>query len=236
MNNSIVEIKLNASKVKVILIYLVVVLVLLNLIGLFLHYILGLDFVHGFVIMFNLDKENNIPTYFSSLLLLIASSNLYAISKAMKKHDDIYTNHWLYLSIVFLFLSIDETASFHELLILPLRSVFNISSGIFYFSWVIVGFAVVIILATIYFPFFLKLPKSIKVSFAFAAGLYIGGALGLELLGGFYSSNYGENNLIYSLITTIEETLEMIGIVIFINSLIKFLVLNKLNILLDINS
>lgn len=234
MNNSIMKFTISSSKVKAMLTYSVIVLVVLNLIGLFLNYFFGDDFVYGFVPKFNLDAENNIPTYYSSLLLLTAAGLLYVISKAMKKRGNIYANYWLSLSLIFLYLSIDESSSIHELLIHPLRSALNLS-GVLYFSWVIVGFAVVIAIAIIYLRFLLELPRNTKISFVLAASVYVGGALGIELLGGFYSSNYGESNYVYGLITTTEEMLEMTGVVIFINALIKFLHLNKLSIQLGIS-
>ena len=39
---------------------------------------------------------------------------------------------------------------------------------------------------------------------------------------------------VYALITTVEETLEMVGTVLFINALIKFMHLNKLGVKLMI--
>lgn len=233
MNDSVVKFTIRSSRIKNILALLVVILVLFNMIGLFFNFLLGHDYVYGFVPKFNLDTENNIPTYFSSLLLLIASCLLYLISTAMKKQGDIYAHHWLYLSIIFLCLSIDESSSIHELLTEPLRNTLNLT-GILYFSWVVVGSVVFIAIAIVYLRFVLKLPRKTKISFVLAAGVYVSGALGIELLGGFYASHYGTSNYVYALISTIEEILEMTGVLIFINALVKFFLLKRLSIQLSI--
>jgi len=233
MNDSPVKITISSSRVRAVLTYSVVALVVLNLIGLFFNYFLGYEYVYGFVPKFDLDTEHSIPTYFSALLLLTASCLLYAISTAMKKYGDIYAKHWLYLSIIFFCMSVDEASSIHELLVPPLRNAFDLS-GVLYFSWVIVGFAAVVIVSIAYLRFLLNLPRNTQIGFVLAAGVYVSGVLGVELLGGFYSSNYGELNPVYALITTVEETLEMTGIVIFINALINFLLSNRLSIQLEI--
>lgn len=45
--------------------------------------------------------------------------------------------------------------------------------------------------------------------------IYVCGALGFELIGGWYADNYGAKVIIYSIITSFEELLEMLGIALF---------------------
>ena len=52
---------------------------------------------------------------------------------------------------------------------------------------------------------------------------YVGGALGMELIKGRHSYLYGQKNLAYGVITTIEESLEMLGIVVFIYALLDYI-------------
>jgi hypothetical protein len=51
----------------------------------------------------------------------------------------------------------------------------------------------------------------------------VGGALGMELVGGKYVSLYGAQNLGFAMITTVEEVGEMLGIVIFIYALMSYI-------------
>jgi hypothetical protein len=55
-----------------------------------------------------------------------------------------------------------------------------------------------------------------------AAILYIGGAIGVELIGGRYAELHGEENWTYSMITTVEESLEMAGLIVFIWALLEY--------------
>jgi len=56
-----------------------------------------------------------------------------------------------------------------------------------------------------------------------AAATYLGGALGVEMLGGRYASLYGTKTLAYSLLVAVEEGLEMAGSVLFIDALLDYL-------------
>ena len=50
----------------------------------------------------------------------------------------------------------------------------------------------------------------------------MGGSLGVEVIGGRYLDTHGVN-LTYKMITTIEEALEMLGIVVFVGALSSYI-------------
>jgi hypothetical protein len=56
-----------------------------------------------------------------------------------------------------------------------------------------------------------------------AAFLYIGGALGMEMVGSYIAEWQGQQNLLYALVATTEEVIEMIGIIVFIYGLLYYL-------------
>jgi len=60
-------------------------------------------------------------------------------------------------------------------------------------------------------------------TFFVAATIYIGGCIGFELIGGHYAELHGRENLIYSMIATVEESLEMGGIIVFIWGLLTYI-------------
>ena len=45
----------------------------------------------------------------------------------------------------------------------------------------------------------------------------------MELIGGNYAEIYGRDNLIYIALTTIEESLEMLGVIVFIWALLEYI-------------
>jgi hypothetical protein len=59
--------------------------------------------VYGVVTKFDLDRENNIPTYFSSAILLLSAFLLGTIAVLKKRQNDLYARHWKTLAVIFLF-------------------------------------------------------------------------------------------------------------------------------------
>lgn len=171
---------------------------------------------------FNLDGENNLPTFFSIVLLLMASLLLGLISFFVKSLHAPFQLEWKILSLVFLFLALDEAASLHEMLMTPLRSALNLS-GFLYFSWVLpVGIGLFFFLM-LYIPFLMHLPKAGRMLFLASGGLYVAGSMGVEMLGANYVSAGNFNPFAYSIFTAVEEVLEMSGIALFIYTLLNHL-------------
>src|SRR6476661_8119760 len=96
------------------LLIIAIILLLLNLCGIYLKKVLFLDnyVSNGLFFFFDASAEANIPTYYSSLLLFIAALILYVINKTAPRGDN--KKYWQILMFIFAWLSVDETASIHE--------------------------------------------------------------------------------------------------------------------------
>lgn len=177
---------------------------------------------HYFSKVFNVDYEGNIPSFYSFLALLFSSLLLGVIAHAKNLESCRYKYHWKILSFIFLYLFVDEAIELHEQLIGPTRKLLN-ATGVLYFTWVVpMGFLVAIFLLS-YSKFLFHLPVPTRKLFVAGCALYIGGAIGTELIGGYLASTTGMNSLPYFLLTNVEELLEMLGIVVFIHALISYI-------------
>jgi hypothetical protein len=172
--------------------------------------------------IFTLDHEMNIPAIFSSLMLLMAAGLLFFVYTTQKKHEGPFTRHWIFLSVIFLFLAYDEMFSFHEGLIGPLRKIL-VTGGVFSYEWVILAIPLVFILAISYSRFLINLPTNVGILVVLAGAIYVGGSIGGEMLSGWYASNFLEGDANYILLTIFEETLEMSGMILFIHAILLFL-------------
>ena len=131
---------------------------------------------------------------------------------------------------MFLYLAADEAASLHELFIPPGGELLGKDRpGIFFYAWVIPYGALVVGLGIYFLGFFLRLPMATKVRFFLAGVLYVGGALGFEMIEGVEDQLYGHKNDAYAVMATIEEGMEMVGVIVFIHAIMEYLAvtLNK---------
>lgn len=225
------EKKINSLRIEVkplffvrILTMVAVAMVLLHLSGVFAFYVGGMDspFMQSFLTRLDLDGEGNTPAFFSSFILFCSAILFLIIGKLQEERKDRFTSYWKSLSMVFLYLSLDEAFMLHEIINNKLMST-GTFSGAFYFPWVLAGLTFVVFLVVIYMRFFLSLSTMLKLRLFVASVLFLSGALGMEMVGGNYSYMYGEDNLEYSLITTIEESLEISGILFLIWTLVNYL-------------
>lgn len=179
--------------------------------------------LHKLVKLFYVEFELNIPSFFSALILLFASLILAVITILKRKQKDLYKIEWAVLSMGFLLMAFDEIIAVHERMIEPMREILgNENLGIFYFAWVIPMGVLVVFLAVFFFKFWWNLPSKTRLYFLIAAILFLGGAVGFELIESKHAEIYGKENLIYIILTTVEESLEMLGVIVFIKALFSY--------------
>lgn len=173
------------------------------------------------VSLFNIDGEQTVTAFFSWSLLLFAALLLGAIAYSKKVVRDRYTRQWIALAAIFFYLSVDEAIGIHERIGLIVTDKLN-PSGLFYYAWTIPGGIFVLVCFLAFLRFINHLPTQVKYLFVLAGSIYIGGALIVEMYNGYYMSLYGAQPLYYAF-TTVEEGMEMLGIIIFIYGLMKYI-------------
>lgn len=175
--------------------------------------------------LFYVDFEGNIPTFFSSILLLFASTLLWFIATLKQSSQDPYRRHWAILAFLVLFMAVDEAVGLHELLDRVRWVPGHRKGGIFHYGWVLFGMTMVLAVAVFYLKFFFALPTRTRRQFFTAAAVFVGGAIGVEILEGAYSASHGgEKSLQFSMFATVEEGLEMAGVIVLINALLDYLI------------
>lgn len=167
--------------------------------------------------LFWLDREHNVPSWFSSSLLWTCGVTLLLIAMIKQNKITEYVFHWALLGLVFLVLSMDEAIAMHEWLIEPVRNALGVS-GIFHFAWIIPAIILLLIGGIFYIPFLRYLPTNLRVLFILSGAIFLLGAIGMEMIGGAAMS--GEISIDhYQIFMPIEELCEMLGLVLFIHGL-----------------
>lgn len=153
--------------------------------------------------MFDLDEEHNIPTWFSSFLLLNNALFLYLYGQKDRSTRGPY---WTAMAAGFLVLAIDEVAGLHETL--------NSSIDM---NWAIPGAILVAVVGLAFVPFLLSLRRGLAVLLVLAGALYVSGAIVVELL----SEDMNAASSRYALAVALEEGLEMLGVLVCIRTILN---------------
>lgn len=215
-----------------LLLCIVGLLLLAGLLASLLLWQTSYDTALGFIPSFRFDRERSVPTYFSVLLLAACSCLLALIAVAGRQRPaGTYVTHWWVLAFVFGLMSIDELVGLHERLMAPVRRLLDIEGpSLLYFAWVVPGLVFVALLGLYFLPFLWRLPRPIAFRFMLAGAIYVGGALGVEMAGGYYASTFpdwqtkGTDAFFgYELIVMLEETMEMLGLIVFVHALLLYL-------------
>lgn len=164
----------------------------------------------GYIDRFDVNMEQSVPTWFSTLQLFLAGVVLTVIALRERAAKAKFAWAWAGLAAVFFLLSADESATLHEML----------SNSSFGF-WIKPMLGILAVFLLVYLRFFWSLPALTKKLFAFSFVLFVGGAMGMEHMYTFFYERGGEVYGKFSLL--VEEGLEMVAIAVFIYAALEYL-------------
>ena len=220
-----VDLHFKIASIPRLLACMAIVLVMTNLAAQYMVFHLGFEKSSHFVELFDMDCELSVPSIFSVLLLFGIFLLLLIISLLKVKEKGTHLAGWFILALGFLIMTFDEGASIHEKLMRPINQLLMYEDipSIFYFTWVIPAILLIVLLALVYLKFIIDLPGKTRWSFLLSAAIYLGGAVGAELVGGYYAGKFGTDNLGFSLMASGEEILEMSGVILFTRALLIYI-------------
>lgn len=216
---------LNSRRIVTALGVTIALLAIAHLMSQVSKHLFGFAGVYGLVDLFDMDVEANVPTYFAGMQLLGCSLVLAVIGMARSRAGDPFARHWKVLGLMLLLFSVDEIVSVHELSIrLGWEFAPGIAQGIFYWIWVLPASVLVAVVSVSYARFvFSYLPAHTRNCTVLGAGLFVGGALGVEMLEARHVQREGMENFAMGIYVLLEETLEKIGILVFLAGALEFL-------------
>lgn len=228
------QVTLNPSLIARVLFSLTIFLAVASLGLKLLANFTGHPTMFGIVRLFDMGEEKNFPTVFTTLLHFNAALLLGVVAVLKRRESAVYATHWAVLSLGFVYLSVDESAQLHEMLVHPMRLLIGTRNlGIFYYGWTIPASIAVTFFAIYFWKFLLHLPKKTRWFFVFAGMLFVGGAVGFESVEGYIHELRGPDNLAYLLFETAEESMEMAGVITLIWALLVYLNEHYQNVILQ---
>jgi hypothetical protein len=189
------------------------------------RYGLGYHSMFGLNKSFNMGSEYGVPAFASALFILLAG--LTAALIAAHERQRTGALRWKVLSAIFLFLAVDEASRLHEAggdLFHFLerhgvaRNILGLgSTWIYIYALPLLGFAVYML------PLLRMVPPDVALGFVASGAAYVLGAVVVEDIGTKHGLVYGKD-LNDELFVGVEETLEMLGIALFLRALLTYAV------------
>lgn len=173
---------------------------------------------------FNLDEELSFPTWVSSVMAFIVAGLAWIVGKNQKQSKQRLI--WYLISSVAMFISIDEVAALHELLLqgLHILAHFGEKQSLLANAWlliapvIIIGFIVGVRLMN------KNLPADTFKRLVVALLVYLLGALVVE----YASIPLNKSSIIYNLVAVvIEESLELLGVWLVIRAILIHVTLHE---------
>lgn len=172
---------------------------------------------------FDVDAEASVPTWYSSLALALSAALLALTVRALRERKETRDlPRWIALAAGFLLMSIDEVAGFHEQAAKALHMIGRFEGWLLY-PWVLLAMAAMLALVPYFFDFLRRMDPRMRRQFLFAGMIYVGGAIGVQMIGARVRHEWGKHALGYCACVHLEEFLEMAGIVLFNAALIEHL-------------
>jgi hypothetical protein len=183
------------------------------------RYVMGVNLVE----LTNLGDEGNVPTWYSTALLLLACGVCWVVAANIRGEGGPSAAYWSGLSAILAAMSLDETASLHEKLPSVVSWLLR-DPSIARVSWVAFAAPMAGMVVAAYLPFLRALPARTRWLFVLAGAIYTCGALGTEYLGQrWLLSEYGRKSLPYQLALGTEEAMEMVGVIVLIYALLDYI-------------
>jgi hypothetical protein len=205
----------------------IVVLIALHLGSQTVKYQFGNDYQLGLNRWVDLDEEANLPTWYSALTLFTCALLLASLAWMAERLQAGHRTAWIGLSVLFLYLSLDEATSLHETVLAHVVSHYAGAaekllpqSSYVAPGWVIAGGILVAGIGVLYARFLLALPATTRWLFIASGVLFVLGGLGMEVIGATYDVDHGHADLRYALIVAFEEGGEMTGVALFLYALL----------------
>lgn len=167
------------------------------------------DDVHTVFWHFDVGREHNVATWYSAglWLLLAAASVAVALARPRRRAS------WWFIAVVATLASADEYLELHERLDGPAQRIAALLPFDLWFTWVLVGAPIALVVAALLLRAVLTLPPASRLGIVVAGALFVLGSVGVETLNGRTLERYDgvvTNAYLYG--TMVEEVLEMVAV------------------------
>ena len=176
----------------------------------------GRAFVMGLVPMFDLDGEANVPAFFQAQGLVAVGVAVLVSAWHERRAQTALASRWVAMAAAFFYLGLDEAAMLHDRVGTAFQNAMQWAPD--HADWILPMLILGTLFALWMTPLVVAMPRPAWRDFGLAAAVYVGGAVGFELVGKAAALGHGYDSFVYVMSVAGEEGLEMLGIVLFLRA------------------
>ena len=186
--------------------------------------IVGDKYVDRITEWVDVNHEGSIPTWYATITLASCALMLGVIAIDAAQRRKPYPRQWAALAVIFALLSLEEILGVHSEATGRLRSIVSITEGPGYaIALAVIALIGLAAVALLFGRFYLQLPSKWRRWFTIGALIYVLGVFASDAVGDYLISAAGDATLAYDIVLTVEEALEMTGVLIFIVMLLEYI-------------
>ncbi|MDX1291593.1 MAG: hypothetical protein R3265_02185, partial [Hyphomonas sp.] len=209
-----------ARRIGYMLIAVIGLLLAAQIAVLVLKYTFGNGYAWGLAGLFRMNSEANIPALTSAMLIL-SCGVVALLSGGLQARSGRDRLPWLLLGAVMIFLAYDEGARLHEQIGDTMHARLN-ADWLPDYAFLLPYGAAMLVLAIVLIPWFFRLDRASQILFVAAGTIFVTGAAGFEILEREHLLAVGQTESALTDVTvTIEETLELSGMALFLFAMVK---------------
>jgi hypothetical protein len=204
----------------------VVLLLAASLAGHLYTWSIGQTRTRGLAAFLDVNHEENLPTVVSTLALLLGGVLGAVIATEQRRADRRQALGWLGLALIFVYLAADEIGHWHERYRLPGTAAPRSMAEARIAPWIVIAAVAVVAVGVVYLPFLARLPSRTRARVVAAGLAFVAGAMGVELLDDLLVAHgvYARRGLGHAVASTVEEGLEMIGVLLYLHAQLDYVV------------
>lgn len=169
----------------------------------------SVDRLHGLQPWFDVGLENNVPTGWTVLLLLVLATRLWRLRGQSRA--------WPFAALAAAALAVDEWVGWHEHLRVPGEALRQAGLSLPTYAWVLPGAVVAALCLAAATPWLRSLPVAVRRRVLLAVAVFCSGALVGDAVSG-WAVRLGGSVELWRAITTVEEALEMAGVLLAVSA------------------
>lgn len=159
----------------------------------------------------DLDSERSLGTWVATISLVLVA----ALSLLVARVDPALRRLWQGVAVALGLASMEEITGFHETVGGFLKATYRVSE----FLWVVPGGIIGAVVVLLGWQVVRRLPEHVARPLGLGILTYLTGVLVFEALGGAAASLYGRS-VVYGLLVVVEETMELLGVVLVLRALV----------------